>query len=164
NASTDYDPVTSDGGVVKSSSQVRDEDLTTLFAGMNAANVRVTRMRSDLARDALATDLVLRASTDQGIVSNQVFITNAVNEPACPSGRAERVRQDVSVAGCASAKQTRAERARGGADRGQPVCAVVRSSTEDGPGRGAATGRRVRHPRGYCVGGHGHCALWMARR
>ncbi len=64
--------------------QQRMQDLATLFPG-GGAGVRVTRMRSDLARAALATDLVLQASADQSPVSNQYSVTREVNVPACPN-------------------------------------------------------------------------------
>src|SRR5439155_13038184 len=83
-AGSDYAPEPFDGGV-KGPEAVRQEDLDTLFKGMNVSSVRITRMRSDLAKSALSTDLILRASADQSILQNQVYITNSVNAPPCPT-------------------------------------------------------------------------------
>jgi hypothetical protein len=84
-AAVDYDPVSSDSGISKSSDQVRQDDLDTLFKGMDTSNVRVTRMRTDLARTALSTDLDLKASVDQSILQNQIYVTKSVNAPPCPT-------------------------------------------------------------------------------
>ena len=103
-ASSDYLPIGSpggsslgdagaDGGVsdagsevaYESADQVEQDDLTTLFAGMNGPNVRVTRMRSDLAHSALSEDLVLQASTDQAELTNLHYPTQEVGEPLCPT-------------------------------------------------------------------------------
>jgi MYXO-CTERM domain-containing protein len=61
-----------DGGLygAKSAEEVREADLETLFAGIPAADARVTRVRADLARSALGVDLALRASTDQAVLPN----------------------------------------------------------------------------------------------
>lgn len=68
-AEADYLPVKdAQGNVTKTASQVRDEDLTTLLS--NAASVRVSRMRADLKHAALDKDLLLRASVEQGELSN----------------------------------------------------------------------------------------------
>jgi MYXO-CTERM domain-containing protein len=87
-AGADYlgvDPA--DGGDAggESPSQVRDDDMATLFQGMVAANVRITRMRSDLSRAALAQDLRLQASADQSTLTNQRYAQSATGSPTCPS-------------------------------------------------------------------------------
>jgi hypothetical protein len=64
---------------------VRDDDLATLFHGMNPNDVRVTRIRSDLARAALSQDLVLQASADQTELTNMRYPTKSINAPACPT-------------------------------------------------------------------------------
>jgi hypothetical protein len=64
--------------------QAQLEDLGVLFPEGNGP-VRITRLRSDLARAALATDLVLQAAADQTVVSNLYQVTNSVNAPACPA-------------------------------------------------------------------------------
>ncbi|MDP8998592.1 MAG: DUF2330 domain-containing protein [Myxococcota bacterium] len=83
----DYTPVPAsdagDGGGGKTVSQVRQEDLATLFPG-GGAPVRITRMRADLAHAALSNDLVLRASTDQSTLSNIYQVNQSANAPACP--------------------------------------------------------------------------------
>lgn len=87
-AGADYDPTAApDGGDAggESSSQVRDDDLATLFEGMSPANVRVTRMRSDLARAALGQDLALQASADQSVLTNKRYPTKTSGSPVCPS-------------------------------------------------------------------------------
>jgi hypothetical protein len=68
----------------QSASQVENEDLATLFAGMSGPNVRVTRMRSDLAHGALNNDLVIQASSDQSELSNVHNPATQVGEPLCP--------------------------------------------------------------------------------
>lgn len=81
----DYAPVLDgQGGVVKTEEQVRDEDLETLFHGIQNGEARVTRLRSDVARAALATDLTLNASSDQSVLSNQRIVTKELNQPLCP--------------------------------------------------------------------------------
>jgi hypothetical protein len=66
-----------DGGM--SPGEVRDADIAALFAGMTGPNVRVTRMRSDIAHSAMTTDFVLQASADQSELSNVRNVTNQVN-------------------------------------------------------------------------------------
>jgi hypothetical protein len=85
--SIDYLPVGSpdagtDGGY-ESAEQVRDEDVSTLFVGMTGPNVRITRIRSDIAQTAMNQDLVLEASTDQSELSNVHNLTQSVNL-TCP--------------------------------------------------------------------------------
>jgi MYXO-CTERM domain-containing protein len=61
-----------------------DEDLDTLFTGLSAPPY-ITRLRAELSRAALATDLVLQASSDQSPLSNHINVTNTVGTPpACP--------------------------------------------------------------------------------
>src|SRR5262249_36970237 len=55
----------------------------TLFAGISE-QMRVTRLRADLAHDALANDLVLQASADQATLANVHQATKELNEPQCP--------------------------------------------------------------------------------
>jgi hypothetical protein len=88
NAGDDYLAVDADGGSAgKTAEQVRDEDITTLFAGMTAPNVRVTRIRSDIKHSAMTSDLVLQASADQSELSNVRYtLKGQVNVPSCPCG------------------------------------------------------------------------------
>ncbi len=87
-ATNDYLPVGSadaggvDGGY-ESAESVRDDDVSTLFAGLTGSTVRVTRMRSDIAQAAMTADFVLQASADQSEVSNIRNVTQAVNL-TCP--------------------------------------------------------------------------------
>ncbi len=61
------------------------EDLDTLFAGMNEESVWVTRLRAELSKSALATDLTLAAAAKQAEVSNYIQTTKFVGtQPACP--------------------------------------------------------------------------------
>jgi MYXO-CTERM domain-containing protein len=80
---TIYDPILDDdGNVVKTEDQLQDEDMAALFQGKTSP--RVTRLRSDLPRASLATDLTLQASVDQAVLSNVRKITKEVGEPTCP--------------------------------------------------------------------------------
>ena len=63
---------------------MRDEDLQTLFQGMQPNDVKVSRIRSDLAHAALTTDLQLSAASDQSNMANLYNVTRSVNAPACP--------------------------------------------------------------------------------
>jgi hypothetical protein len=75
----DPDAGASDGGATETAEQVRTDDVTALFAGMAGPNVRITRMRSDIAHSAMTTDFVLTASTDQTELSNVRNVTQSVN-------------------------------------------------------------------------------------
>ncbi len=83
-ASGDYQPETLPNGQTETPDQVRMDDMNTLFAGMAGPNVRVTRLRSDLAHGALDQDLTLQASSDQSVLSNVHNVTRSVNAPQCP--------------------------------------------------------------------------------
>jgi len=84
-AGLDYDPTqTADGGT-ETPEQVRADDLATLFHGMNPSDVRVTRIRADLARAMLSQDLVLQASADQSQLTNMRYPTKSINKPQCPT-------------------------------------------------------------------------------
>ncbi len=79
-ADQDYLPVPADStNPGKTAEQVRTEDIAALFAGMAGPSVRVTRMRSDIAHDAMTTDFVLRASTDQSEMTNVRTAAQAAN-------------------------------------------------------------------------------------
>jgi hypothetical protein len=68
---------------VETADQVRQDDLDTLFAGIAGPNARITRIRTDIAHAALATDLQLQASADQSEVSNIHNPTGQIGEPLC---------------------------------------------------------------------------------
>jgi hypothetical protein len=72
-----------DGGP-ETADQVRQLDLTTLFAGIAGSNARVTRLRSDIAHTALTTDLQLQASPDQSEISNIREPGQQIGQPICP--------------------------------------------------------------------------------
>ena len=80
---TSGDGGTDGGSVSESASQVRDDDIKALFAGINGSNVRITRMRSDISHAAMNVDFVLRASADQSELSNVRVVTELRNA-TCP--------------------------------------------------------------------------------
>jgi hypothetical protein len=84
-AGSDYDPAQNADGGTEAPDQVRDDDLATLFHGMSPNDVRVTRIRSDLARVALTSDLVLQASADQSELPNMRYPTKSINAQPCPT-------------------------------------------------------------------------------
>lgn len=80
-----YDAIKdADGGVVETSAQTRDDDVAALLGGIRIGQARVTRLRSDLAHAALATDIVFQASADQSTLSNLLHVTRTQNAPTCP--------------------------------------------------------------------------------
>ncbi len=82
---SDYAPVLdSNGGVLKTSEQVREEDLETLFHGIPNGEIRLTRLRADVSKQALAMDLTLNASADQSTLPNTRTVTKELNQPLCP--------------------------------------------------------------------------------
>jgi hypothetical protein len=60
--------------------EVRTADVNALFVGMTGPNVRVTRVRSDIAHAAMTADLVFQASADQSELSNVRNLTRGINE------------------------------------------------------------------------------------
>lgn len=86
-ASDDYDsvidPMTKK--VIKTADQVRQEDIDALLSGMQTYGGRITRIRADLAHEALVKDLQLTASSDQQSISSTHAIMTSVNEPPCPT-------------------------------------------------------------------------------
>jgi len=120
-ATQDYLPIgdadagasTIDAGY-ESANQVRDDDITTLFAGLTGTTVRVTRMRSDIAQTAMTSDFVLRAASDQSESSNIRNVTQSVNLTCsiyngCTvvgTGTLEQARASVNGSGgCATSAQ-----------------------------------------------------------
>lgn len=79
---SDYAPVEENGQLVKTADQVRREDMEALFSGISR-QVRVTRTRADLAKAALATDLVMIASGDQSELSNLRMPKLEKGQPTC---------------------------------------------------------------------------------
>lgn len=69
----------------KTSYELASEDMDTLFAGMAPNAVTVTRLRAELSRPALGTDLLVGASADQSKVVNYIQTSQYVGtKPACP--------------------------------------------------------------------------------
>ena len=132
-ASQDYLPVTdANGNVVETADQVRTDDITALFAGMNPPNVRVTRMRSDISHAAMTTDFVLAASTDQSEVTNIRTVTQQINLQ-CPI-----YGNDCSVIGYGTPTQAQASASGsspGGAGGGGGTFACNTTSSEPLGGR-----------------------------
>jgi hypothetical protein len=60
------------------------QDLSVLFAGIAGPNVRITRMRSDVAHSALTNDMYLQASADQSELSNLHYPQKQIGQPECP--------------------------------------------------------------------------------
>ena len=87
-AGQDYLPIqTPDGGgIAETADDVRQDDFKALFAGIGTSDgqVRITRVRTDLAHDALGQDLALQASADQAVLANLRKVTKEANEPQCP--------------------------------------------------------------------------------
>src|SRR4029077_3574499 len=71
-----------DGGPGQTAPEVRAQDLNTLFP-LGGSSARVTRIRGDLSQTALATDLILQASSDQSALSN-VYQANLSINANCP--------------------------------------------------------------------------------
>ena len=85
-ASDDYLPVPGDDAgtsMAQTADEVRQADIAALFAGMSGPNVRITRMRSDIAHAAMTSDFILQASPDQAEISNVRNLTKTVNL-TCP--------------------------------------------------------------------------------
>lgn len=81
----DYLPIQdSNGTQTKSAEDVRTEDLATVFAGIPAGQEHLTRIRADLARDALATDLQVTASQDQSLINITRNPKHELGQPQCP--------------------------------------------------------------------------------
>lgn len=103
-ASSDYLAIEPDGqSPGKTADQVRAEDIADLFAGMAGDNVRVTRMRSDVAKIAMNVDFLLQASSDQAEISNVHNLTKYTNLQ-CP------VYRNCEVDGFASTPEEAATR------------------------------------------------------
>jgi Uncharacterized protein conserved in bacteria (DUF2330) len=88
-----------DGGSYQSADDVRTADIAALFAGLAGPNVRVTRIRSDIAHAAMTQDFVLQAASDQSELSNVRNVTKSLNL-TCPTY------QSCSVIGCAASSPT----------------------------------------------------------
>ncbi|MBX3219743.1 MAG: DUF2330 domain-containing protein [Labilithrix sp.] len=84
-AGGDYLPIEDENGLeTKSAETVRNEDLATVFAGIAAGREHLTRMRADLSRAALATDLSVIASLDQAAIPVLRNPKGEIGQPLCP--------------------------------------------------------------------------------
>jgi hypothetical protein len=104
-ATQDYLPVGdpdagADGGTYQSADDVRTADIATLFVGLQSPNVRVTRIRSDIAHAAMTQDFLLQASADQSELSNIRNVTKSANL-VCPAP------PTCSLIGCAASSPSR---------------------------------------------------------
>jgi hypothetical protein len=174
--SIDYFPIGNpDAGpdAGETAGQVRDDDITTLFVGLSGPNVRVKRIRSDIAHSAMTKDFVLQASSDQSELSNVRDVTQSINEncppqPTC-GGTSGTISSGASGASSGSAGIGSAGAvADGGAALGSAPsstpnsswgCRAAPSSTAGGPasagGRGSRrTGRERRRPAAAPPAGH----------
>jgi hypothetical protein len=59
-------------------------DLAVLFEGIAQPNVRITRMRSDVAQSALSADMILEATSDQSELTNIHYPAQEIGQPLCP--------------------------------------------------------------------------------
>jgi len=112
-------------GGCESADQVRADDIAALFAGMSGPTVTVTRFRSNIAKTAMSTDLLVQASSDQSELSNVRQATQSVNL-TCPIyhgctvvGQGTPAQAQASVSGGCSASLP------GGASAGLGIGALV---------------------------------------
>jgi hypothetical protein len=61
-------------------------DLAVLFTGISGSNVRITRMRADVAHSALSDDLVIQAASDQSEITNALTPTRYTGDPCGDAG------------------------------------------------------------------------------
>lgn len=117
-----------DGGMTETAEEVRTDDVNALFAGMAGPNVRVTRMRSDIAHAAMTTDFLLQASADQSELSNIRNVTRSVNL-TCP------IYNQCSVVGTGTPAQAAASV--GASSGGSPGAGGSNASSAQGSDAGA---------------------------
>jgi hypothetical protein len=123
-----------DGGTTETAEEVRTDDVNALFAGMAGPNVRVTRMRSDIAHAAMTTDFLLQASADQSELSNIRNVTQSVNL-TCP------IYNQCSVVGTGTPAQAAASvGASSGGSGGSPSTGGTNGSAGQGSGADAGLG------------------------
>jgi hypothetical protein len=73
-----------EAGSTNAQLEAATKDLDVLFAGIAGPNVRITRMRSDVAHSALTSDMYLQASANQSEVSNLHYPQKQLGQPLCP--------------------------------------------------------------------------------
>jgi hypothetical protein len=71
------------GEAVNAEVAAAEADLAVLFNGIAQPNVRITRMRSDVAKSALSVDMQLEASADQSELTNVHTPGSQIGEPTC---------------------------------------------------------------------------------
>jgi len=135
-----------DGGTTETAEEVRTDDVNALFAGMAGPNVRVTRMRSDIAHAAMTTDFLLQASADQSELSNIRNVTQSVNL-TCP------IYNQCSVVGTGTPAQAAASV--GASSGGSLGAGGSNGSSGQGPDGGASGGGLGASPAN--TGGGGGC-------
>ena len=139
-----YLPVKDQQGVVtKTQQQVREEDFEALFHGIPASTSRITRLRADLSKSALATDLSMAAAGNQDQLAAQRQVTKEANQPQCP------VYNGCEQVGTAPRDQAAGQTTNGG--DGTFSCATV-----------AKNAMHDASPTGLAVGG-GFLALVLAK-
>jgi hypothetical protein len=89
NFSGGYEDEKANGVVVKTRAQLQKEDLDIALNAPPQGTPydqtrRLTRLRVDLSRAALATDLVMTASADQSVLDNVRIPKGEVGQPQCP--------------------------------------------------------------------------------
>jgi MYXO-CTERM domain-containing protein len=126
-------------------------DLAVLFNGIAGPNVRVTRMRSDVAKAALSVDMILEASADQSELTNLHTPGQQVGEPQCAVYSANGCTQTGTVP--RSVAQAQAAAQGGGGTSVGGGCSTTRPSDSTGTTVGilaalaAAVGVRIRQKR-----------------
>lgn len=99
-ATAEHDPYDSGYDPDKAAQQAQD-DLAALRGDMSEYGAWVTRLRGELSRSALGSDLVLQAAP-QSSVSGSLYVTNTIGDaPACPCGADGLSSSKPSKAGCA---------------------------------------------------------------
>jgi len=127
-AGGDADEELADSGYGSGTLDAANADLAVLFTGISGPNVRVTRLRSDVAHSALSVDMALAGSTDQSEKTNILNPQKQIGEPQCTVYNSSCV-----PTGTAPRSQVIASEATGGGGS----CNTSRSSDE-GPGAALA--------------------------
>lgn len=120
------DPTTQ---ATKTATEVQQEDYDTLFAGMVSAQgsgqIRVTRLRADLAHASLNTDLTIGATADQSDLPRTRLPTHENGQPLCP------VYTNCKQTGTAPRDQAAAQAASTGDGEGTFTCRATSRSRGD---------------------------------
>ena len=105
------------------------QDLETLFAGMDANSIWLTRMHAQLTRPALATDLILQAEASQSEVSRFIQAQYSDgNVPECPDY--SWCEEDINAGGEFNGLGQEGEQ---DLVKGKGKCSVERAGQSDGP-------------------------------